>query len=266
MQHASGPDSATESSREHPRRSQLATARTARAVLFAGGLVALLVALIFPWTTWCNWPAARRAQCANNLKQIALVLHAYHAAYGALPPAYIADEKGRPLHSWRVLILPFLEQQSLYDQYDFREPWDGPNNVKLLGNKPFMFECPSKHATGPGVSKFTSYVAISGPGMMFPGAETIRLDQVTDRPAETLMVVEVLNVQIPWTKPDDLDVQKMGSRVNDRKYPSISSNHPGGANAALGDAACRFLPDSTPAMLLKSLVTIARGEALTPSW
>ncbi len=163
-----------------------------------------------------------------------------------------------------MLILPFLEQQSLYDQYDFREAWDGPNNIKLLGKMPFMFECPSK--PGPGVSTFTSYVAISGPGTMFPGAESIRLDQVTDRPADTLMVVEVTNVQIPWTKPEDLDVNKMGSHLNDRKYPSVSSIHAGGANVALGDGTCRFLPDSTPAMRVKSLVTIAGGEALTPDW
>ncbi len=246
--------------------SSIAIARKIRAILFAGGLVALLVALLFPRPTWCNWPAARRAACVNNLKQIALALHNYQAAYGSLPPAYIADEQGRPRHSWRVLILPFLEQQSLYDQYDFREPWDGPNNIKLLGNMPFMFGCPSNHAPGPGVSAFTSYLAISGPGTMFPGAESIRLDQVTDRPAETLMVVEVANLQIPWTKPEDLDVNKMGSHVNHRKYPSVSSNHSGGANVALGDATCRFLPDSTSAKRLKSLVTIAGGEALTPDW
>ena len=57
---------------------------------------------------------------------------------------YVADATGRPMHSWRVLILPFLEQQSLYEQYDFREPWDGPNNIQLLGNMPDVFSCPSR--------------------------------------------------------------------------------------------------------------------------
>jgi Protein of unknown function (DUF1559) len=69
--------------------------------------------------------AARRAQCRNNLKQIALALHDYHQQYGVLPPAYVADASGRPMHSWRVLLLPFLEQQSLYDQYDFRKEKGG---------------------------------------------------------------------------------------------------------------------------------------------
>jgi hypothetical protein len=208
--------------------------------------------------------ASRRAACMNNVKQIALALHQYNTVYGTLPPAFIADEQGRPLHSWRVLILPFLEQQSLYDQYDFREPWNGPNNIKLLGKTPPFFACPSNRAPGPAVSTFTSYVAISGPGTVFPGTESIRLDQVTDDPAATLMVVEVANAQIPWTKPEDLDLRTMASYINDRDHPSISSNHPGGAVAAFGDGACRFLPESTTAIRLRSLVTIAGGEHIDP--
>ena len=104
-------------------------------------------------------------QCANNLKQIGLALHAYHERYGVLPPAYVADANGRPMHSWRVLLLPFLEQQSLYDWYDFREPWDGPHNIKLLNNTPSCYICPSRLSYPTTV---TSYVAITGPGTMFP--------------------------------------------------------------------------------------------------
>jgi uncharacterized protein DUF1559 len=63
----------------------------------------------------------------------------YHDTYGTLPPAYIADAEGKPLHSWRVLLLPFLEQRELYEQYDFDEPWDGPNNRKLLAQRPSVF-------------------------------------------------------------------------------------------------------------------------------
>lgn len=57
----------------------------------------------------------------------------YRSTFGGYPPAYIADCDGRPMHSWRVLILPFLEQQNLYAAYHFDEPWDGPNNRKLAG-------------------------------------------------------------------------------------------------------------------------------------
>ena len=92
-----------------------------------------------------------------------------------------------------------------------------------------------------------------------PRAESIRLDQVTDGPAQTLMVVEVANVQIPWTKPEDLDVRTMASRIHDRDHPSISSNHPGGAVAAFGDGASRFLPGSINGMGLKAARDDRRG-------
>src|SRR5579872_1042254 len=67
--------------------------------------------------------AARRAQCANNLKMIGLALAQYESQYGRFPPAYIADADGKPMHSWRVLILPYLDEESLYSEYDFSEPW-----------------------------------------------------------------------------------------------------------------------------------------------
>ena len=92
-----------------------------------------MIALLLPAVQSAR-EAARRAQCSNNLKQIGLAFHNYHDSYGCLPPAYIPDGNGQPMHSWRVLILPFVEQSPLYDQYDFDEPWNGPNNSKLPRN------------------------------------------------------------------------------------------------------------------------------------
>jgi len=98
-------------------------------VFVCGGI---LVALLLPAVQSAR-EAARRAQCSNNLKQIALAFHNYHDTYRTFPPAYIPDEDGNPKHSWRVLILPFLEQRALYEQYNFDEPWDSPNN-RIVGN------------------------------------------------------------------------------------------------------------------------------------
>jgi hypothetical protein len=97
---------------------------------------------------------------------------------------------------------------------------------------------------------------------MFPGAESIRLDQVTDDPASTLMLVEVENVRIAWTKPEDLDLRTMSLQINDERKPGISSDHPGGANAAFGNRSYRFLPNSMTASHLRSLLTSSGGEVV----
>ena len=98
-------------------------------VLMALGTIVLLIALLLPAVRTAG-PAARRAQCTNNLKQIALALHNYEQEHKALPPAYTVDATGRPLHSWRTLILPYLEQESLYRSIDLSKPWDDRSNAK----------------------------------------------------------------------------------------------------------------------------------------
>jgi prepilin-type processing-associated H-X9-DG protein len=208
-------------------------------------------------------PPPRRAMCMNSLIQIGLALHNYHTAFNAFPPAYIADDTGRPKHSWRVLILPYMDEQALYDDYDFSEPWNGPHNSTLLAKMPRLFSCPARDWEATSRPSLTSYVLVTGPGMMFVQADSIRIDQVTDGTLFTLMVVETSNVEIPWTKPDDLDLRTMSLRINDPKSPSISSQHPKGANTLFADGCCRFLPESTSAERLKSLLTIAGGEPVT---
>ena len=95
-------------------------------VLVCGGV---LVALLLPAVQAAR-EAARRSQCTNNLKQIVLALHNYHDVYKCFPSAVLTDESGRPIRSWRVAILPFMEQQALYKQYDFNQPWDSPRNPR----------------------------------------------------------------------------------------------------------------------------------------
>ena len=80
--------------------------------------------------------------CTNNLKHIGLALLNYNDIFGCFPPAYTTDANGKPMHSWRVLILPFIEQQTLYKRYRFDEPWDGPNNSLLAKEMPSVFPLP----------------------------------------------------------------------------------------------------------------------------
>lgn len=200
---------------------------------------------------------SRSYQCRNNLKTISLALHAYHERYGSFPPAFIADSTGRPIHSWRVLILPFLEQEALYDQYDFREPWDGPHNIRLLARRPQVFACPSRL---PAPRDVTSYVAITGPGTMFRGARAVKVPEVTDGTNNTLMIAETANVAIPWTAPTDVDLRTMSFRLNDPDHHGISSKHPGGANFACGDGHVGFMKQTIDPKRLRELVLIADGD------
>src|SRR6516165_2689000 len=118
-----------------------------RVVVF---LASPLIGVVVPSSFDSRGRPAKRGQCKNNLMNIGLALHNYHDQFGSFPPACVADENGRPMHSWRVLILPFLDQTPLYNQYRFDEPWDGPNNKKLADTILAVYNCPSDDHGGPG--------------------------------------------------------------------------------------------------------------------
>ena len=240
--------------------------RTVRGLIFkiaiALSCVAVLLGFLVP-AIWSAREAARRSQCLCNLCGIKLALLNYHDTYETFPPAYIADANGQPMHSWRVLILPYMSYGGLYDRYDFREPWDGPNNIKLLNEMPGTFACPSWHDQRDTPTTLTSYVAVTGPGTIFPSEKTTRIEDITDGRSNTLMVLEVANVSIPWTSPQDLDVRTMSLRINDPKRRGISSKHPGGANVVFADGSARFARESIAPENLKALLTIAGGEGIT---
>src|SRR5262249_42952585 len=111
-------------------------ARANRWYLVSASLASLVLCCMFCVCTCEPGTVARRSQCKNNLKQIGLAMFNYHDAYGCFPPAYIADADGRPMHSWRVLLLPFLDEAARYRKYRFDEPWDGPNNSELATSVP----------------------------------------------------------------------------------------------------------------------------------
>ncbi len=197
----------------------------------------------------------RHAQCISNLKYIGLALHNYHEAFGCFPPAYVADETGKPMHSWRVLILPFMSDGSLFKAYNMAEPWDGPNNRKLLDQRPGDFGCPSRDAMG----HLTSYVAIVGPKTTFPGSKSRRIAEIGDGTIETILLAEVSNVDIPWTEPRDLDVETMSWIINDPSKPAVSSVHRRAPTLLFADGTVRSLSTLSPAVL-KAMSTIDGGE------
>jgi hypothetical protein len=118
---------------------------------------------------WLLWPAVNsvcpalpRGARANNLDRIRNALYGYHKKNGRFPPALIADRNGKPMHSWRTLILPYIDCDDLYKAYDFAEPWNGPHNRKLLAKRPRWFGCPSAAVDRDRDAIQTSYVAVAG--------------------------------------------------------------------------------------------------------
>jgi prepilin-type processing-associated H-X9-DG protein len=214
-------------------------------------------------------PAARRSQCKNNLKQIGIALYNYHEKFGSLPPAYIADQNGRPLHSWRVLLLPFLDQAPLYAQYRFDEPWDGPNNSKLADSIHSIYCCPSDdhgdldHKLGR--STMTSYVAVVGADTAWPGHGASSFQDIKDGTSNTLLVVEVANSGIHWMEPRDLHVLQMTPTINAKSGQGMSSRHTGGAHGVFADGSVRFISDTLTADALRALITAHAGDA-TPDF
>lgn len=214
---------------------------------------------------------ARSSQCTGNLKQIAVALLNYETAYGCFPPAYVADARGRPLYSWRVLLMAELDRGPagylggrLVKNFHFDEPWDSPNNRKLHDLVWASFQCPSG-PSGP-TSTETNYVAVVGPTTMFPDDGTSRrLADATDGPGKTFMVVEIANSGIHWMEPRDLDWRTMSFQLNDRTRPSVSSHHPfNGPHAQTVDGSIYMLPRNLTSEELRALLTIAGGEKIDP--
>lgn len=223
------------------------------------GCGGVLLALLLPAVQAAR-EAARRAQCANNLKQIGLALHNYHDVYGTFPPAYIPDENGQPKHSWRVLILPFLERQDLYQMYNFDEPWNSPNNAQLADRMPEVFRCPSD----PISVNSPAYLAISGAETVFNNGEGSVISDINDGLSNTIMVAEVAGANINWLEPRDLDVTTMSRAINaSQDGDAISSYHPGGAQVLFADGSVRFLSDTMDAASVDALLLRSDGKLAT---
>lgn len=232
-----------------------------RSTLAGFFLGAVLAAVLLPAMQPPACVSTRRDACNYNMKQIALGLQVYADIYHCFPPAYIADDQGRPMHSWRVLILPYIEQRVLYDKYDFSEPWDGPHNSLLAVQMPACYRCPSDG--GPSTAGATNYLAVSGPQTIWPASGCTPFGQVKDGSSNTLAVLEVAGWNVPWMEPRDLPYTALARGINPRAGFGASSRHARGAWAAFCDGHTAFLPDDAPVTDLQALATKDGGERLS---
>ena len=172
---------------------------------------------------------AQWLRCASNLKQISSALRNYADQYGSLPPTYIRDKAGRPILSWRVLILPYLGYDDLYRQVKLDEAWDSPNNLRLARQIPHYYQCPAQKTVKEGE---TTYLAVVGPQTAWPGSQGRRLAPSTSVPG-TILVVEATGYDVSWMEPRDMPFADAAVGVNRRSTgkPGLICRHPcGGSN------------------------------------
>jgi hypothetical protein len=242
--------------------------------------VAAGVKLLAPAVATAN-TVARRELSVNNLKQIALAFHNYHAANGRFPsPVLYGGTTGKVPYSWRVAILPHLEQNQLYEQYNFDEPWDGPSNRKLLDKMPAVLGYPGVDG-GPSSATNTAYFVFTGKGTALSpssgaapagragveprpttttpplgsGPSGPTLIDITDGTSNTILAVEAKR-DIPWTKPEDLPFDP------NAVLPELGGYNANGFNAVFADGAVRFISKTIDTTVLKGLITRDGGEVI----
>jgi hypothetical protein len=171
-----------------------------------------------------------RTYTADSLKQLALAIHFYHDVHKQLPTHAIYSKDGKPLLSWRVTVLPYVEQKALYQQFKLDEPWDSPHNIRLLEKMPKIY-APVRGEAPPNT---TRYQVFTGPKTPFKGRESVGFRDFAGGTSKTILIVEA-DEPVPWTKPADLKVEP-GSPL-----PPLGGLWGGQFYAAMGDGSVRFI-------------------------
>ncbi len=200
--------------------------------------------------------AARRMQCTNNEKQIMLAMHNYHDARKELPPIFTVDKDGNLLHSWRVLLLPYIEQGELYEQIRLDEPWDSEYNKQFHERCPSVYQCPSsRHDSG-----LCDYSVIMGEETAFFDEHAKSFGDITDGLSNTICIVERAE-PINWMDPlNEITFEEALEGINEEDG-KVGSRHTRGINVGMFDGSVQFISNTIDENVWKALLTIAGGEA-----
>lgn len=200
--------------------------------------------------------AKKRQESMQRLKQLGLALINHHDATRTFPPAYVADAEGKPLYSWRVLILPFVGQQALYERFDKTKAWDAPENIAISNTAVEAFKSPADSSVA---ANGVSYVAVVGEDFFFTGTKPMRFPDVLDGTANTVSLIECQGIAGSWAAPVDLQAQglryELGSAAG-----QLSSPYPNGLQLLYCDGSVHFLPGDRLSTILPQILTRNQGE------
>ncbi|MDA1230776.1 MAG: DUF1559 domain-containing protein [Planctomycetota bacterium] len=211
------------------------------------GIVVVIVSLgLLYWQV--NAPGRIRKQCKLNLKSVGLALHAYHASNGSFPSAY---SQSQPPHSWRVALLPWLDQEQLFDSYDRQSAWDTQANRLLLTQRPADYHCPE--VTDP---TYSSYQAVLGIQTAWPFDSPSRIIDFTDGTANTAMVVDLHEFATEWTRPADPRFDDVMAAI-----PRVQQ-HSGTSNMLFADGSVRLVSNKIDPSVTRMILTPSGGRSL----
>jgi hypothetical protein len=191
----------------------------------------------------------------TRLYQLGLAMHNYHDALGELPSHAIYSKDGKPLLSWRVAVLPYLDQEKLYKEFRLDEPWDSEHNKKLIDKMPEVFRSPRMKVKK---AEMTTYLVPIGDGLIFTGTDQkIKILNIEDGTSNTIMLVDAADEQaVVWTRPDDLKVDA------NAPFKGLIGHYPSTFLAVFADGSTRVIPMNLPAKTLWALFTRSGGEVI----
>lgn len=197
---------------------------------------------------------AGRAQSVNNMKQLAIAFHSYHDSFKSFPPAFSTDAKGKALLSWRVHLLPYLDQEDLYKEFKLDEPWDSEHNKKLIDKMPALFRSPLLPDLARGK---TVYLVPTGAKTIFEGNKGLHLLKIPDGTANTILLLEAAGKQaVFWTQPADFPINQKDLLAG-LVQPEMKGFH-----AAFADGSVRWISSSVDQKSLRAALTVDDGMPL----
>lgn len=216
--------------------------------LLCGGL---FIALLIPSVSSAR-NTARTMQVSNHLKQIAVAMHAYHAEYNQLPDPVIRDLEGKPLYSWRVALLPYLDEQIKWEQWQQDEPWDSPVNAERGANPPVVFVTPWEKNSGSQTKQNHVFTLRHARGTM-PGNTVVTFGDIPDGLDKTILAVFLPGRGTPWAAPEDIQLDDLIL-----EFQNLSASHP--IEVLFADGSVEIFREPLDAATIEAMVTRDGGE------